>query len=241
MRNISKKSPGKGGKSLKIVSFDIKSSVAHFRRPDTTATQLTYPFIPPTVAKGLVGAILGIEDFTTTDKIGIQLLSEMRMVSQQLSLLGKGGGSTFNRPTTIQLLVEPAYRLYYAGEQYTDELEHLLQNKQSVYTTYLGSAYALTTPTYVDTWELPELTPNEQICAALSVVPVSLIKELIMEDGYFYQRASGFMKDYQGNRTFEKSVDFIFEPKGEKLKFKPTFNQPVYTMVEMDDDIICLV
>lgn len=226
---------------MKVIAFDVRSSIAHFRRPDTTATHLTYPFIPPTAAKGLVGAILGIEDFTTTDQVGIQLLSEVKMVSQQLSLLGKGGGTTFNRPTTIQLLVEPAYRIYYAGDEYTDELEKMLQNQQSVYTTYLGSAFCLTTPKYVGSWDLPKSSLDKGIYRALSVVPVSIIDELVVEDGYFYQRASGFMKQYQGQRTFSQSVDFIFEQRGEKLIFKPKANDEDYTLVELDGELICLV
>lgn len=226
---------------MKVIAFDVKSSIAHFRRPDTTATHLTYPFIPPTAAKGLVGAILGIEDFTTTDRIGIQLLREVRMVSQQLSLLGKGGGNTFNRPTTIQLLIEPAYRIYYTGEEYTERLESMLQNQQSVYTTYLGSAFSLTTPRYVGSWDLSESFPSKELYRALSVVPASIIEELVVEDGYFYQRASGFMKEYQGNRTFNQSVDFIFEQRGATLTFKPKANEENYTLVELDGELICLL
>ena len=107
---------------MKVVVFDVKGDIGHFRRPDTTATHLTYPFIPPTAVKGLVGAILGIEDFVTNDKIGIQILSEVNMVSQQMSMLKMG--NTFNRPTTVQLLINPAYRIYYSGDEYVDELEN---------------------------------------------------------------------------------------------------------------------
>ena len=225
---------------MKVVAFDIRSDIGHFRRPDTTATQLTYPFIPPTAVKGLVGAILGIEDFTTSDQVGIQLLSEVKIVSQQLSMLGKSSGNTFNRPTTVQLLINPSYRIYYGGEQYVDELETLLQNKQSVYTTYLGSAFAITTPLYVGSWDLPKVYPNSQIITK-TIVPSSIINELVMEDGYLYQRANGFLKEYHGNRMFEKSMDFIFEQAGKRLVFKPKKNQSDYTLVDMDGEIVCLV
>jgi CRISPR-associated protein Cas5h len=95
---------------MKGLAFIIKGSIAHFRRPDTTATHLTYPFITPTAVKGLVGAILGISDFVTRDKIGIELLHPVRTVAQQMSMLGKDGGGVFNRPTTIELLVNPNYQ-----------------------------------------------------------------------------------------------------------------------------------
>lgn len=227
---------------MKVVAFDVKSSLAHFRRPDTTATQLTYPFITPTAAKGMVGAILGIEDFITQDRIGIQLLSNVEIVSQQLSLLGKGGGAVFNRPTTIQLLVKPAYRIYYGGDEYVDQLEERLLNHQAVYTTYLGSAFALTTPKYVATWSLQEATPSGTICHSKTVVPVQLIEELYVEDGFYYQRASGFMKEYIGNRTFQKSIDFLYEQNGKKIKVKPKQEiDSEISVYELEGDLVCLV
>ena len=73
-------------KQMKTIIFDLQGEMAHFRRPDTTSTQLTYPFITPTAIKGLVGAILGIEDFVTNDKIGIQLLNPVRTIAQQMSM-----------------------------------------------------------------------------------------------------------------------------------------------------------
>lgn len=227
---------------LKVVAFDVRSSLAHFRRPDTTATQLTYPFIPPTVAKGIVGAILGIEDFVTSDRIGIQLLSHVEIVSQQLSLLGKGGGTVFNRPTTIQLLVNPAYRIYYSGDEYTDELEERLINNQATYTTYLGSAFAITKPEYVGTWRLVEVNDLNMTCYSKTVVPIQLIEELHVEDGFYYQRASGFMWKYVGNRTFQQSIDFLYEQKGKKIKIQPkqTLESEI-SMYELEGDLLCLV
>ena len=226
---------------MKIVAFDVASSIAHFRRPDTTATQLTYPFIPPTAAKGIVGAILGIEDFVTKDRIGIQLLSKVQIVSQQLSLL-KGGGNVFNRPTTIQLLVEPAYRIYYGGDEYVERLEEKLINHQSVYTTYLGSAFAITKPSYVGTWELREIVPPNSACYVKTVVPIDIVEELQVEEGYYYQRASGFMKEYVGNRIFQKSIDFLYEQNGKKIKIQPKQEKDSDVSVyELEGDLLCLV
>lgn len=227
---------------LKVVAFDVKSSIGHFRRPDTTATHLTYPFIPPTVAKGIVGAILGIDDFVTKDCIGIQLLSNVEIVSQQLSLLGKGGRAVFNRPTTIQLLVNPAYRIYYAGHEHVDKLEERLKSGQAVYTTYLGSAFALTMPTYVNTWLLQKSTNSSAIRQFKTVVPVQLIEELYVESGFYYQRASGFMKDYVGKRTFSKSIDFLYEQNGKKIKIQPRQKiDPELSVYELEGDLICLI
>lgn len=156
---------------VKSVIFDVKGTIAHFRRPDTTATQLTYPFITPIAAKGLIGAVLGITDFMTRDQVGIQLLNPVRTSAQQLSMLGKDGGTSFNRPTTMELLVNPAYRIYYTGDEYVDELRDRLQGKCSVYHTYLGVAFAFTFPEFVGYDNDVQPIIDDSIIETYSVVP----------------------------------------------------------------------
>ncbi len=224
---------------MKTVVFDIKGKIGHFRRPDTTVTQLTYPFITPLAAKGLVGAILGITDFVTRDKIGIQLLSSVRTSVQQLSLLGESG--TFNRPTTIEFLVNPAYRIYYAGDEYVDELHNKLKNNASVYPTYLGAAYALTFPKLVDYFEEVEIIYDEIGIETSSVVPIPAIKELVFEDDHYYNRAGGFMKDYLGEREFKKSISYIYEKDMKNIKFLFQPNDEECLVVNIKGEFICLV
>lgn len=204
---------------MKSVIFDIKGTIAHFRRPDTTATQLTYPFITPIAAKGLVGAILGITDFVTKDKVGIQILNPVMTSTQQLSMLGKEVGTVFNRPTTMELLVNPSYRIYYTGDEYVDELVKKLKTNSAVYPTYLGVAFAFTFPKYIGFCEKVKLVTDDVI-ETNSVVPTCLIKDLLIEENRYYSRAEGFMKDYLGERRFEKSISYIYEKDSQPIKFQ---------------------
>lgn len=224
---------------MKSVVFDIEGKIGHFRRPDTTVTQLTYPFITPVAAKGLVGAILGITDFVTKDKIGIQLLNPVRTSSQQLSLLG--GGSTFNRPTTIEFLVNPAYRIYYVGDEYVAELADKLISNSAVYPTYLGVAFALTFPKYIGYFDEIDMIHEEYYIETHSVVPTPIIKNLIFEEGHHYSRAGGFMKDYLGKRQFEKSISYIYEKDMKSIKFllKPD-NGEECLVANIGGESICL-
>lgn len=224
---------------MKTVVFDIKGKIGHFRRPDTTVTQLTYPFITPLAVKGLVGAILGTTDFVTKDKIGIQLLNPVRTSVQQLSMLGESG--TFNRPTTVEFLVNPAYRIYYAGEEYVDELYDKLINNASVYPTYLGVAYALTFPKLVYYVENIEIINDEIDIKTLSVVPIPAIRELIFEGNHHYNRAGGFMKNYLGERQFEKSISYIYEKDMRNIKFSFQPNEEECLVTRIEGEFICLV
>lgn len=229
---------------MKGLAFDVKGSIAHFRRPDTTATQMTYPFITPTAAKGLVGAILGIEDFVTRDKIGIELLNPVRTISQQMSMLGKDSSATFNRPTTIELLVNPGYRIYYAGEEYTEQLLYYLKAERAVYSTYLGTAYALTKPIFYRDYSEVAYTYDfpREVLEIKTVVPTALIKEIIIQPDRYYCRAGGYIYEYLGNRTFQKSIDFLYEKDGKSITFIPerdTFLD--FSLAKFGEDFVCLV
>jgi len=227
---------------MQAVVFEVKGTIAHFRRPDTTATHLTYPFITPLAAKGLVGAVLGITDFMTRDYVGIQLLNPVRTSAQQLSMLGKEDGKTFNRPTTVELLVNPAYRIYYVGDEYVEELAENLRKRQYVYHTYLGVAYALTCPEFIQYYERVELISDEEIVETCSVVPINLIQELILQEDRYYSRAGGFLKDYLGERRFEKSISFIYEKDGRSIKFRRKKNDDAECLVaRIGDKQVCLV
>ncbi|MBO8165038.1 MAG: CRISPR-associated protein Cas5 [Brevibacillus sp.] len=229
---------------MKVLAFDVTGALAHFRKPDTTATQLTYPFITPTAAKGLVGAILGLSDFRTRDRVGIQLLRPVRQSAQQMSMLGKDGGQVFNRPTTIELLVQPGYRIYYAGDEYSDDLHDFLLKEHAVYPTYLGVAFALTKPKLVQVFEQvsPVQDRLEQIVTK-TVVPAEIVQDLVIEPDRHYSRAGGFLRQYLGDRTFEKSVDFIYERQGKPMSVRlaDDFLSSDVQIVRLGDEYVCLV
>jgi CRISPR-associated protein Cas5h len=187
-----------------------------------------------------VGAILGLTDFVTRDKVGIELLSPVRTVSQQMSMLG--GGTTFNRPTTIELVINPAYRVYYTGEEYTKQLLDALRQEKSVYSTYLGVAYALTKPVLLDEYEVMAVNNDIDIIETRSVVPTALVQEIRFTDTRYYCRAGGFLYMYKGERTFEKSIDFIYEKDGKTISFVPKQEFPWgLEIARFGDDLVCLI
>jgi len=73
----------------KILIFDVRGSVAHFRRPDTLGTHATYPFITRTALRGLLASILGRASLPAAMRAGVRLLYPVHPVAQELSLHGK--------------------------------------------------------------------------------------------------------------------------------------------------------
>ncbi len=237
-------------REIKVLTFTLRGNIAHFRQPDTTITQATYPFPPRPTLHGLIGAILGI-DYTTPEwkeflygdhYMGLTLLSPIKTVCMQLSLLGKGflgSGKEFNRPTSVELVVSPAYRVFYAGERLMDLVEKI-RNCQSVFPTYLGSAYCLTFPEYVDCNKGNVIKPSEKVNLS-TVVPQGIVEEIYLEEGQVgVARAMPYM--HNGDRTFNGTTTVYYEANGRELSVKLNKESPIpYTIVELPGgDRICL-
>ncbi|MCD6138206.1 MAG: CRISPR-associated protein Cas5 [Deltaproteobacteria bacterium] len=213
---------------MSLTIFELKGQIAHFRRPDTMGTQATYPFITRTALRGLIASILGVEILPREARCGLRLLSPVKTVAQEMSMHGKSwvsGGSekSFHRPTAIELVVKPYYRVYYKGPL-SDELSQRLSNGQSHYHTYLGSAFCLTFPKLRST--LPsvkseELNENEPL-TCVSVVPSAAVKRLLIQNDEEYARVGGVLWEYLGDRRFKGTVSLLYEVSGRPLRFFPT-------------------
>lgn len=213
---------------MSLIMFELKGEIAHFRRPDTMGTQATYPFMTRTALRGLVASILGLEILPLEARCGLRLLSPVKTVAQEMSMHGKSwvsGGSekSFHRQTSIELVVKPYYRIYYKGPL-TDELSQRLCNGQSHYHTYLGSAFCLTFPKWIDTLpsvESKELNKNEPL-TCVSVVPSAAVKRLLIQNDEEYARVGGVLWEYLGDRRFQGTVSLLYEVNGRALGFFPT-------------------
>jgi len=227
--------------------FDLRGSIGHFRRPDTTATHATYPFITRTALRGLLGAILGLAEFTHDEaRTGIRLMSPVRKSVQELSMLGKGflgNGPEFNRPTAIELLVQPHYRIYYTGP-YFEELASAIQQRQSVYHTYLGSAFALTIPEWVGVSKgSPTDASQATTLVTSTVVPTHVVKRLLVDDHAQLSRAGGVLYNYLGGRRFRGTINLLFDINGRPIRFEPAPGPyvPDVAFVELEGEgTVCL-
>jgi len=234
-------------KRIQLLIFTLRGKLAHFRQPDTIITQATYPFPPRPTLHGLLASILGINLSTQQGRsflddehyIGLSLLAPVRTVCMQMSLLGKGfiSGETdsFNRPTVVELVVEPYYRVFYVGK-YLHELAAKIRCRQSVYHTYLGSAYCLTFPEYEDVVEADLLYPlPENYLDVHTVVPREAIAQVGIEPGLAYAAARGMPYRHCGGRIFEDTVNVLYEQTGKSIKVRLKENPPFpYQVLELE-------
>jgi CRISPR-associated protein Cas5h len=219
-----------------VVIFDVRGSMAHFRRPDTLATHATYPFITRTALRGLAAAILGQGELPGEVRAGVRLMRPVRTVVQELSLHGKtwtagsGQPASFHRPTALEFVVEPHYRIYYRGSQ-AEELAERLQRRQSGYHTYLGSAYCLTFPVWVGLAEAaPRSVEVGSVLECVSVVPSNAVRRVLPEPGRALARVGGLLWEHEGAfaaRRFRGTVvSALYDPSGGPVRFEAAERQP---------------
>lgn len=235
-----------------VAVFEVRGPLAHFRRPDTLGTHATYPFMTRTACHGLMASILGLERLDDAALCGIQLLTPVRSVTQEMSLHGKtweagsGNESSFSRPTSVELLVNPFYRIYYAGKYSGDLQEHLV-SQRTHYHTYLGSAYCLTFPRWcglVSASEVQLVNPDPSTVVETStVVPAKAVNGLVTGSGCQYARVGGVLYQYLGNRAFRGSMSLLYEPTGKSLLIYPKANSDdlVAMFIQLPDfGTVCL-
>jgi len=237
-----------------VLVFSIKGSLAHFRQPDTTATHATYPFPPRPTIHGLLASVLGLDFDGEAGRaflqeehfVGLSLLKPVRTVCAQMSMHGKGftggGGDSFNRLTTIELVVSPHYLVYYTGSRLR-ELVELIRAGQSVYHTYLGSAYCLTFPVFHGLYQLEEVVPGKEEPLPFScVVPQEVVKEIIFEPGKNYAVARALPYRHTGDRVFEQAINIIYETNGSPLEIKARKSPEInYKLLKIPEGrVICL-
>jgi len=186
--------------------FDIHSERAMFRKPYTTTSSVSYPFPPPTAVAGIVCAILGISN-KSNERIGnaaywekmsgtqiaIRINKIVKWETQTVNFINTKKNQTGHVQIKHHYVKQPSYRIYLRGEM-EEPLCRMLENQQTIYTPYLGVAYALAQIEYIGQFPQTAVETN----SVDSVIPI-------------LDKIETIEPDMTKNRTLNKSeVPFEF-------------------------------
>jgi len=235
----------------KVLIFDIKGPMAHFRKYYTNSSSLSYLVPPKTVISGLIAGLLGLpSERHTIDKketyyekfsddkcfIAISLRTRIRRMMQTVNYsFTKTDGKKilFNKPTQIPLEIlipedfdELKYRVYFYHEDkgIYGELKERLNDQRFVYPPYMGLTEFLASIDYID-----EGTLSKSFDQKIELNCVSRLKEVELDFSdnnlqYITEKMpTGFLND----RTPKKPEEYVFEVKGNTMK------------VNLKDETIC--
>lgn len=77
---------------VEVVRCNLRGKFAHFRRFYTNSSSLSYPFPPPTVIRGIIGAALGLERHEYLERLGdlsfaLAVCQPVRSIFQSINAL----------------------------------------------------------------------------------------------------------------------------------------------------------
>jgi len=143
----------------RVLAFSARGRFAAHQDPSVTSHQLVYYAPPKSAIVGMVGAILGTPRSETGElyspeyvsllsriRVGIGMLNGPDELPQKV-LFGTNRrplkkSSTHMKPTKSELVENPNYRIYVAGDDGTlDELKRRIDDHDPAYPVYFGHAY----------------------------------------------------------------------------------------------------
>lgn len=190
---------------METLIFRVCGEYAHFKKPYSPMSPVSYPFPPPTAVLGLLGAVLGLDKDKYHQELAwdqvrmaVRMERPVRVVRTALNLLNtKDGTDAFFRPKAdknvhiqvpFEFVKDPGYTIYVgnlpAGIQ--DQLADFLASGYSVYTPALGLAQCLADLRWVGRAEArPVVSQSWQVDSVLA--PRQDMRPWY-EDGRKYQR-----------------------------------------------------
>lgn len=222
----------------KFLVFDIWSDYAHFKKPYTTTSPLTFSIPTRTVISGMIAAILGIGKgkyhsfFIREDsKIAVSIIKPIKKVRISENLINtKKSMNVIHERTQIkiELLKDPCYRIYISLRDYEfyNKLKTLLEKHSSVYTLTMGLSENLANFQFVGEYDAVEVDGSSEHLNIRSVVPIGDLKrgdiDFSKEGEYFTEtipmimNSERFVSEY-GEVLFERTCKSIYAKAKEAL------------------------
>lgn len=230
----------------KIIVMDIWGAYAHFKKPYTTTSPISYSIPSRTTITGILGAILGIPKGENNSlfadekaKIGIGVKAPIKkvMIAQNLidtkraKKMARINGRTQIR---FEYIKEPRYRFYIQleDEQLASCLENKLKRHESIYTLSLGLSENLANFKYRGTYDYTYETGAVPIHSAINLTNLSN-NPVIFTAGkeYFVDR---FALQMTEDREVTRYGDLLFERNGKAIDV----NKLTYIALENGENIL---
>jgi len=218
----------------KLLIFDLKGAIAHFRKFYTNSSSLTYSFPPLTVVSGMIAGFLGMprdsyyELFSSSNcKIGLSIRTPLRKVMQTVNYIrtkseGELNGSAGHTQIPIEFIFPQRdiirYRVFFfhKDDRLLEEFKERLFHNTPIYPVYLGLSELTGETEYIDfISEKDIIFENEGEAKLSAVVNIKNIKEkgiIFEENGCQFQYVKERMPvQFNNKRRIIKVSDFVYE------------------------------
>lgn len=219
-----------------LIVFDIFAQYAHFKRPYTTTSPVSFPIPSKPTLYGMIAAIIGLDKESYLErfynqgiKLGITVVNPLDKIYIAENLINtKEDFARFKTHTQIKIefLKNVKYRIYVSIPQ--NELASLLLDQlkahRSVYTFSMGLSECLGNFEFIGRFQSLSHVPDPsstQYIEIHSVIPASELtgestSPIRFETGREIFRVS-ITAEMNPKREIEKMIDIIFERSGNPI------------------------
>jgi len=223
-----------------LIVFDIFADFAHFKRPYTTTSPVSFPIPSKPTLYGMIGAIIGLDKDHYLDhfydrgfRLGVKILNPLNKIYIAENLINtKDSFSRFKTHTQIKIefLKDVKYRIYvfHADKSITAPLLQNLQDHKSHYTFSMGLSECIGNFEFIGKYNsITRSGTSRQIPGYIdihSVIPSSSLAEqdesvIKFEAGKEIFRIS-ITSEMNPAREIRQMTDIIFERKGASIPAK---------------------
>ncbi len=237
----------------KILVFELWGDYAHFKKPYTTTSPLSYSIPPRTALTGILGAILGIEkniennnnklfNYTNTN-ISLIILNKVKKANINQNFINTKAATSIFRmkkdsaPRTqirVEYLKDVKYRIFIEifKENLYKDLKEKLKNHQTYYSVSLGLSENLANFEYIGEYSYEEKKGDVDINSVINLEEFDSNNIRIdFQNEYFSDR---FPLEMLSSREVTKYGDILFERTGKKIQIINS----MYIAVETGENII---
>jgi CRISPR-associated protein Cas5h len=240
---------------MKLIIFDWKGKIAHFRKLDTNSSSLTYSFPTRTAITGMIAGVLGFKKDSYYDvfspdkcKIGLSVRSPVRKLFQTVNYLfvkTKGDLNGINGHTQIPVeFLFPSignnyiiYRIYFwhKDEKIYQTLKKFLQSKKAMYPPFMGLSELISSLEFIQETDAQIIEPTNKV-KFQSVVRISEVSEHSLEFQGNFRFSKEFMtRFFTKQREIAETDSYLMEEHNQLIGVPKV---PYYHLEYEDENIL---
>ena len=214
--------------NMDIVAFKLFGDYAHFSHPETRYSSLTYPVPPKTTIMGLLGAIIGEDDFWNLSGLRYAVKIDKPIEKRTFCFNGiaqaQAGSikleegyqnASLKKQFYRELICSPSYTIYLELDEvdvkYKELIKNNLKEHKTAYTPFLGINFCLANFEWINITSCEKVIGYEALtkCA----IPLS---NYVVDCSNYKQKLSTFRgaKSVEKGRYYKDFDDFIIEVNG---------------------------
>jgi len=215
--------------SEEIIVFKIMGDWAHFKRPYTTTSPLTFDLPSPPSVLGYIGAFLGydrkdyLRKLNDICQLSVALLAKPQKLTLGMKFLHtkysfRGYHKTPHALIEAEFISEPAFLVYCRLREASvfQEFSTRLQQRTPFYIPSLGLAWCLSDFEWIGSFPAERVTPDGEI-EVLGWLPQSRIKSPKLELGKRYHMMTLPVK-MAPDRSIQQFEDMVYEFSGQTIR-----------------------